>query len=654
MGRLGESMKKQFDLSQLKWALTGWIPYLWHWDKATAPSKLRGDAQVTLEAQVPGSVQHALRKAGLLPDWNVGLNAQSCEWVENRQWLYETVIPDRWLEEGKRIRLICLGLDYSGSLLFNDRLVSTFSGTHVPHRFDLTGRLGKQNVLQILFDLPPRWLGQFGYTSKMTQWKVRFNYGWDWQPRFVQIGIWDSIYLEVTDGEEIEHLSCVADANVSTGTGSLHVKGRISAPEGAFLRASLLSDGAPIHTEQVSVSRFVGKGLHWEHLPVRLWWPNLEGDQPLYTFRLTLLGQDGTCLDQASRRLGFRHVAWAPCEGAPEDADPWVCVVNGRPIFLQGVNFPPILPNFAEVTAEDYRKRLALYRDLGVNILRINACGFLEKECFYDLCDELGLMVWQEFPLTSSGLENVPPADEASIEALAEIAEAFIARRQHHPSLILWSGGNELADEHFVPLDSCHPMLRRLQEVVRAHDPSRRFLAASPSGPRFSARAEDFGKGLHWDVHGPYCTGSLAAWIEYWQGDDALFRSELAAAGASSAGVIRRYLGSGSELPVSSENPLWRYPVSWWLEAEQFAIEHGRAPVSLEEYVAWSQQRQAQALTIAVRACKSRFPRCGGVILWCGHDCFPCATNASIIDFHGDPKPAALALAEIWRAPVKS
>jgi beta-mannosidase len=647
-------MKRQFELSQLKWTLTGWIPFLWHWDKAAAPSKLCSDAQVTLDAQVPGSVQHALRMAGLLPDWNVGLNAQSCEWVENRQWLYETAIPDSWLEEGKQIRLICLGLDYSGSLLFNDRFVSTFSGTHVPHRFDLTGQLDKQNVLQIMFDPPPRWLGQFGYTSKMTEWKVRFNYGWDWVPRLVQIGIWDSIRLEVTDGQEIEDITCVADADVSTGTGSLRVKGRISAPEGAFLRATLLSDGALIHTEQVPVSRFIGEGLHWEHLPVRLWWPNLEGDQFLYTFELALLARDGTCLDTTSRRVGFRHIVWAPCEGAAENADPWICVVNGRPVFLQGVNFPPILPNFAEVTTEDYRKRLTLYRDLGANILRINACGFLEKECFYDLCDKLGLMVWQEFPLTSSGLENVPPADEASIGALARIAESFIARRQHHPSLILWSGGNELADEGFIPLDSSHPMLHRLQEIVREHDPARHFLAASPSGPRFSASAKDFGKGLHWDVHGPYSAGSLASWTEYWQRDDALFRSELAAAGASPPDIIRRYLGQGVEMPVSSENPLWRYPVSWWLEAEQFATEHGRAPASLEEYVAWSQQRQARALTIAVRACKARFPRCGGVILWCGHDCFPCAMNTSIIDFHGDPKPAALALAEIWRAPAKS
>jgi beta-mannosidase len=348
--------------------------------------------------------------------------------------------------------------------------------------------------------------------------------------------------------------------------------------------------------------------------------------------------------------VGFRNIVWAPCEGAPETADPWICVVNGRPIFLQGVNFPPILPNFADVTEEDYRKRLELYRDLGLNILRINACGFLEKACFYDLCDALGLMVWQEFPLTSSGVENIPPDDEQAITDMVGIAESFIARRQHHPSLVLWSGGNELIGLDWRPLDTSHPMLGRLQWIVREQDPTRRFLATSPGGPRFSATRSDFGKGVHWDVHGPWKPdGDLTSWADYWRADDALFRSEVGSPGASSIEIIRRFAGDLREMPVGASNPLWRRPVSWWVEVEQFVVEHGREPESLEEYVAWSQKRQAQALTIAVRACRDRFPRCGGVILWMGHDCFPCTANTSIVDFHGEPKPAAVALREVWR-----
>src|SRR5436853_2945630 len=139
----------------------------------------------------------------------------------------------------------------------------------------------------------------------------------------------------------------------------------------------------------------------------------------------------------------LRPVEWRHRQVAPSEADPWVCVVNGRPVFLQGVNCPPVLPNFADTTSEEYRTRLTAYADLGVNTLRVNGVGFLEKKCFYDLCDELGLLVWQDVPLSSSGVDNSPPSDEAAATEIAAILASFIERRQHHPSLLLWCGGNE-------------------------------------------------------------------------------------------------------------------------------------------------------------------------------------------------------------------
>jgi beta-mannosidase len=646
-------MIQRYDLSQLEWKLAGWIPHLWEFQPITQLDEAR-DAKVVCPAKVPGSVQYSLKLAGLLPDWNVGLEAQKCEWVENRQWMYETVLPDSWIDERFEYRLDCLGLDYSGTVFLNGQTVATFCGTHVPHTFDLTPHLVEgHNVLRIVFDPPPRWLGQFGYTSKMTEWKVRFNYTWDWMPRLVQIGIWDSITLAKTDGHEIEEFRCVADFKVSEGTGILRSIGRVSFSEGAVVRITLLQGDTVIRAEQTPAAKFNAEGMLWQDLPVELWWPNLEGEQPLYKVQCTLLDAKGGTQDTTDRQVGFRNITWAPCEGAPEAADPWICVVNGRPIFLQGVNFPPILPNFADATEQDYQKRLQLYRDLGMNVLRINACGFLEKACFYELCDEMGLLVWQEFPLTSSGVDNIPPADEKSIQGVSNIARSFIKRRQNHPSLLLWSGGNELIDHDWRPIDTSHPMLGALERIVTEEDPTRRFIPASPSGPKFGADPEAFGQGLHWDVHGPWSLESdLESWTQYWQADDALFRSEIGSPGAAPAEIIHAYLGDCHAMPIRATNPYWRRPVAWWLEDQRFEAEHGRPPSSVEEYVSWSQQRQAEALVIAVKACKDRFPRCGGAILWCGHDCFPCATNTSIIDFHGNPKPAALALEKVYKSPT--
>ncbi len=254
-----------------------------------------GNADVmAVTAKVPGSVQHALRQAGRLPDWNVGLNARQCEWVENRHWIYEGALPDEWMESGKTHRLKCLGLDYSGSVLLNGQTVGTFCGTHIPHVFDLTPHLTERgNVLRIVFDLPPRWLGQFGFTSQVREWKARFNYTWDWMPRLVQIGIWDNIFLEVTDGLEIDTFCCVADANPADGTGSLKATGHVAERNGGVVRVSLTRDDAAIREEEMETSQFNTVGVSWEGLPVALWYPNREGEQPLYTVTCALVDGDG-------------------------------------------------------------------------------------------------------------------------------------------------------------------------------------------------------------------------------------------------------------------------------------------------------------------------------------------------------------------------
>jgi beta-mannosidase len=646
-------MKTCHDLASPEWSLCGWTPEYWRLTRAMETGAVAEAEVGPIAAPVPGSVQSALREAGLLPDWNAGLNHRHCEWVENRHWVYSVSLPDEWLQPGRQHRLHCLGLDYRGSVWLNGHEVGPFCGTHVPHVFDLTPHLQPSgNRLAIVFDLPPRWLGQFGFTSRVREWKARFNYSWDWIPRLVQVGIWDDVRLEVSDRCAIE--SCRVTASAADGGCSLRVDGVATGADGDRVRVTLAGSAGPMRSEDLPLADFAEPGIAWDGLPLELWWPNLEGAQPLYRVTVALLDAQGAEQDRVGRRVGFRRIEWRPCEGAPEGADPWLCVVNGRPLFLQGVNYPPMLPNFADVRTEDYRQRLTLYRDLGVNTLRVNGCGIVEKECFYDLCDELGLLVWQDVPLSSSGVDNIPPDDPNSTAEVAEILAAAIARRQHHPSLLLWCGGNELqridGEGRAVPANLTQPLLARLNQVVQERDPGRRFLPSTATGPRFYGTQADFGKGLHWNVHGPWKPwDDLTQWASYFAADDALFRAETGSPGASSVAVIQAYAGELDLLPVSTRNPLWRRHSSWWIEAEQFAVEQGREPQGLEEYVAWSQARQARALAIAVGACKGRFPRCGGILLWCGHDCFPCSANTSIIDFHGQPKPAALALREIWR-----
>jgi beta-mannosidase len=688
-------MKRIYDLSALTWTVEGYTPNVWLFERMHGVgfgSPVKCIDVPSIPARVPGSVQGALREAGILPDWNIGFNARNCEWVENRHWMYRTYLPAEWYaglpNEHAQVRLECMGLDYSGWVLIDGKEVGTFKGTHTPHIFNLTPFLNNASppgvatraVLEIAFDLPPRWLGQFGYSSRMTEWKTRFNYTWDWTPRLVQIGIWDRISLAVVEGGEIQSLDVTADADPQTGTGRLELSGRVVGLAGSRVELHLEKDPvrvtpnvehrevqehdrsqASIWSASLSLDEFA-RGAAWSNLSVELWWPNLTGDgsnnsQPLYTLTCCLIDSQGNEHDRLTRLLGFRNVAWLPCEGAPPEADPWVCAVNGQPVFMQGVNFAPLKSNFADLRREDYEKRLRQYQDLGVNTFRINACQFLEREWFYDLCDELGLMVWQEFPITSSGVENWPPEDETAIAEMADIARSYITRRRHHASLVLWSGSNEQQgslDGSKVgigkPCDLSHPMLRRLGEVVQELDPGRRYIPTSPLGPRAGANPDDFGKGLHWAVHGPNAGFKTVEEAEaYWASDDALFRPEVYCPGASTVELIHKYAGDLPVFPADYNNLYFTHPTPWWVDWPRVVAAYGRQPADLQEYVDWSRALHARFISIGARACKERFPRCGGFLLWSGHDTFPMPANTSLIDYDGNLKPAALALREIWR-----
>ncbi|HOX38211.1 MAG TPA: glycoside hydrolase family 2 TIM barrel-domain containing protein [Candidatus Brocadiia bacterium] len=648
-------MRIRHDLASLEWTLTGWHPHVWRWAGAGQASlnAHKGRDVGPVAVKVPGSVQNALKEAGILPDWNVKLNSRQCEWVENRHWVFEAKLPAEWVAAPGRKVLICKGLDYQGCVRINGKDAGTFKGSQVPYEFDITDLLaGGENVLGIVFTENPRQLGQINYTSQIREWKPRFNYIWDWVPRLVQVGIWDDVCLEIRDGDAIESVSFFTDYDLKSGLGSLTLSADLALEAGREVEVEVGQDAGALVRRFKAEARLKIKA---EGIQVSPWQPNGNGEQMLYGVKVRLLDSQGRVLDEKESRTGFRSIRWKPCEGAAAGAEPWLCEVNGIDTFLQGVNFPPLLPNFADATEADYRKRIGVYRDCGINLFRVWGGAYLEKECFYRLCDEMGIMVWQEFPLSSSGLDNWPPEDEAAISELASIAESYIRRRQHHPSLIIWSGGNELlggADGGKIgmerPCDASHPLLARFAEVVKQNDPARKYVPTSPSGPRCGASQSEFGKGVHHDVHGPWNhAGSLDSWYAYWDGDDALFRSESGMPGASSAEIIRKYGGEMAMTP-DSDNAFWKHTLGWWIQWPDYLREGGN-PDSLEEFVRWSQKRQADALSYAARACKERFPRCGGFMLWSGHDCYPCPANCAVMDFNGEPKPALLALADIFR-----
>lgn len=650
-------MNNRINLFDRPWKLQSWRPYTWLLQNAAETGAPFCVEHGPYDAVLPGSVQTTLRRHGAVPDWNIGLNSLACEWVEHRHWEFVADIEAGEIPVGEPVRLLADGLDYSGWIRVDDETVGTFCGALKRHEIDLGKNVsdGGKHRLRIIFDMPPEEQGQLGFTSRSNYLKPRYNFSWDWCARFVPTGIWDSLALAigqpaVTWTNAYARLS----PDLGTGTVTLRLTNHLSnaTPLSLLLRSK---DGKRIEYEAE-----LAPGAQEKVFQVQqpdLWWPNRYGAPDLYEMEVRCGTADHEEL-LFHGKIGFKSVRWLPCEGAPENARPLLCEVNGRKIFMQGVNWTPVSVDYPDFDAQHYDRLINLYHGMGANVLRVWGGGYLEREYFYQRCDELGLLVWQEFPLSSSGCENYPPVDEPFVSRLCEVARDYVRRRSHHASLFLWCGGNELqtmrdAEGKTYPLTESHPALRALGEVVVEESPGVSYLPTSPSGPVFYAAVETRGKGLHHHVHGPWDRNSSEEeWQSYWTQDDALFRSETGVTGASDAALIRRYAGELPVFPISPDNPYWRHTSAWWVQPHLMdGVEATPSGDGLDGYVEKSQKRQADFLAFAIDQCKQRFPRCAGFLIWMGHDCMPVGNNTSIINYDGTPKPAFHAIRKVFHLP---
>ncbi|HEV7298440.1 MAG TPA: glycoside hydrolase family 2 TIM barrel-domain containing protein [Tepidisphaeraceae bacterium] len=644
---------KRIDLAARPWHLIGWRPNYWLMERAGETGALFGPDVGPIPASLPGSAYTALRAAGVIPDWNVGLNSRACEWVEHRDWEFYTDIAADEIPIGEQAVLHADGLDYAGAVLVDGAVVARFSGALVRHRIDLSAALndGRPHRLRIVFTQPPEEQGQIGRTSATHVFKPRFNFSWDWCPRLVPVGVWDDLSL-VIDNVPAEVVKVLVDVGLDGRSGSVLIDMQPMSDRPTQARAELSREGRSIAMGSITIAGGVPASLRLNADEVDLWWPNGHGAQPLYVLRVWAANGDDAELLIHEVNVGFRRIDWTQCADAPAGAAPLLCEVNGRPVFLQGVNWTPVRLDYHAWSIDDYRRRIDLYREMGCTVLRVWGGAYLEREAFFDLCDRAGILVWQEFPLSSSGYENDAPRGPHVIAELCEIARDYVRRRAHHACKLLWCGGNELQAGPDAPLTLAHPAIAAMAEVVETEDPQTRYLPTSPLGPTFAADAARFGQGRHHHVHGPWnMTGTFEQWQDYWERDDALFRSESGMPGAASAELIERYAGDLPAWPPTRDNPLWNHVSAWWVQPDAFRLTtDGLAPAeALRRHVQLSQRLQADALGVAARAVKGRFPRTGAFIVWMGHDCFPCPSNTSIIDFDGNPKPAYHALREAFR-----
>ena len=645
------------------WTVQGWVPQEWELvgvrQLVTANldiGKMLHGETAPIPASVPGCVQADLLRAGVIDDPYAGLNSRLCEWAQHRNWLYQKRFTLPADLAGRTLRLIFNGIDYSGRLWLNGTLLGRHEGTFTPAEFDVTAVANLapgENHLVVMIDPAPDVPGQVGYSNTIKHLKTRFGYKWDFTTRLVQLGLWDDVEIAATGPGHVDTVYVRPRFSANGGV-TVDVQTTIisSASAQAKLDVAIKLGTADVAHGDTMVAVSNGRtiaGLDLRIPAPRRWWPNGLGEQPIYVANVRL-SADGREWDAHAVTFGLREIEMVQNESAPAGADPYVMVVNGRKVFLKGWNFVPVDHFYGLPNTEKYKWLVELARRANVNVLRVWGGGIIEKRIFYDLCDRAGILVWQEMPQSSSGLSNEPPVAPEFLTQLKAAARAALQRRRNHPSLAIWCGGNELAGgpDNLQPLSIEHPNLAAIAEVVREEAPHLVYRPTSPYGPAYDPKPENFGRGVHHDVHGPWKYQGVRGQYELFNANDCLFHSESGAEGCACERSVRACVPDDRFWPPDKTNRQWVHHAGWWVNTDVIAELFG-PPRNIDRFITATQFVQAEALRYVIESNRRRKFKCGGSMLWQMNEPWPNVSATTCVDWFGVPKPAYYYVARACR-----
>lgn len=614
------------------------------------------DGATTIPCSVPGNVEIDLMRAGLLPDLYVAGNIGLARTYEAYEWWYRRTFatpPD--VAHAHRVLLVFHGIDCVAEVWLNGRLVARPANMLIEHRMDVTGLLRATNENELTVRILPATIVARAHTydpceaAGPTNWeanpirKAAHMYGWDIAPRLVSAGLWRSVHLELHEPTELLDLY-YHTAQISGDSAALAVSWQFATDAldlspfrlrftGACGDSAFTHEVAPLFTA----------GATSIHVPnPRLWWPRGYGDPDLYSVTCELL-REGQVVDSRTDRIGIRQILLERTDTAGDDGQ-FIFRVNGTPILVKGANWVPADAIHSR-DAERYAPALALFEDLGCNMLRSWGGGVYEDHAFFDLCDEKGIMVWQDFAFACARY----PQTEEFLATVRREAEAVVRKLRNHPSLAVWCADNEVDDSYVgAGLDPAHNRISRqvLPQVVHRCDPHRPYVPGSPYHSSEKVRRNDARLMPEQHLWGPRDYFKSRFYTE----STAHFIGEIGYHGCPNASSMRRFLSPDKVWPWRS-NPEWRlhctdpvpggsgYGYRVELMANQIAELFGRTPEGLDEFVLASQISQAEAKKFFVEMVRLRKWRRTGLLWWNVIDCWPQFSDA-VVDYYFGKKLA--------------
>ncbi|MCL5996467.1 MAG: glycoside hydrolase family 2 [Chloroflexi bacterium] len=622
-----------------------------------------------IPASVPGNVELDLVAAGALPEPSIGDNIYRLRAYEGHEWWYRRTFNAPALGPGQHAELVFDGIDCVADIWLNGMLIGHTDNMLIPHQFDVTGviktaQAGEDCELIVRIHSavlegrkqPPEPLN----SAFATNWesinvrKAPHMYGWDIMPRAVSAGLWRDVALQIVESSRWRSAYWTtlrtdpADRTATVLVDWDFVTDRIDVDH-LRVRATV--------GQAVSLFNVVGThGRAQINLrDVDLWWPRGYGQPALYDATLELIDADGTVLDTHHARIGLRTLALRYTDvTTPEQPGEFVFVVNGERIFVKGTNWVP-LDAFHARDPQHLGPQTGMIADLNCNMIRCWGGNVYEGHAFFDLCDQLGVLVWQDFAMACA---IYPQTDEFAARIRTE-AEAIVLQLRNHPSLALWAGNNEIDEAYAWSSLSIDPNTDRLSrhvlpEVVRRLDPHRPYLPSSPyRSPAyvqrqksidalpepFNAQPEQHLWGPRDDFKGPFYTRSLAH-----------FASEIGYHGCPDRRSLEQFLDPGYVWPwqnneqwlthATRPHPAmtdWNYRIA--LMGKQIGVLFDQVPDNLDDYVLASQISQAEAKKFFIEWFRQGKWRRTGILWWNLRDGWPIISDA-IVDYYGRRKLA--------------
>ena len=584
-------------------------------------------------ATVPGSIQYDYGKHHGFPDVNWMDTPERYKPLENYPWLYRTEVKCE-IKDGERVFFVTEGIEYEYDVLMNGKKLYHHEGMFTHTEADITDELKNGSLLEVYVYPHPKRAGAAECRDQADQsCKPAVEYGWDWNPRLLVSGLWDETYIETRNEgtvRAVSHTYTLSD-DLKTAYVSFDV--------------DCDSETAVELTDMDGKVVYSGKEKSFTLENVNLWWCNGQGVAYLYNYKVK------SASDEKSGRIGFKKVtlemngpdAWRNPSAFPKSRSnpPITVCLNGRNVFAKGSNWVNPEVFMGNITKATYEPLVRLAKEANMNIFRCWGGAIVDKEAFFELCDEMGIMVWQEFPLACNNYKGT----KEYLAVLTQEATAIIKRVRQHASLVLWCGGNELFNSWSGMTDQSLA-LRLLNKLCYEYSSDIPFLMTSPV------------MGM---AHGNYVFDDGTSVYEQMQSSSNTAYTEFGSPSITERKHLEKIFTPEelSSVPKPG-NKVWtlHHAFGAWGDSRWFCADiiekYFGKQETLDDYITYSHWLQCEGYKAIFEEARRQKPSCSMSINWCYNEPWITAAGNSLLTYPAEPKPTYYAVKNSLSAVVPS